>query len=234
MHNVLVVDDEWNMRNLIKIYLKKENFVISEAENGKQALQLIDESNFDLIILDIMMPDMEGWEVCKRIRDDSKDVPILMLTARTDTKDVVFGLNIGADDYLTKPFAPEELLARVHALIRRSARRVQNGSEFKRLVFRDLIIDQEGRIVCVNGESVELTPKEYELLLVMATHPKRVFTREMLIDRLWGPNHYRDHRTVDTHVKNIREKIRSAGLPYDPIQTVWGVGYQFMRTDASS
>lgn len=227
---LLIVDDEWNMRNLIKIYLKKENVQLTEARDGKEALSLIEKERFDLILLDIMMPDLSGWEVCREVRK-SKNIPILMLTARTDVKDIVRGLNEGADDYLTKPFAPEELIARVNALLRRTKKAAETN-EARSLSFKNLVIDLESRIVLANGEPAGLTPKEFELLYLLAAHPKRVYTREMLIDRIWGPGHYRDDRTVDTHIKNIREKIRSKNLSYDPIQTVWGVGYQFERVES--
>ena len=230
-YRLLVVDDEWKMRNLIKIHLKRENIDVKEAENGQEALQLVQQIHFDLIILDIMMPDMDGWQVCGKIRRQH-DIPILMLTARTDKKDVVHGLNIGADDYLTKPFDPEELLARVHALLRRTSQQ-KNRTDPDTLVFKNLVIDLEGRKVFVRGEPAGLTAKEFELIRLLASYPKRVFTREMLIELAWGHDHFRDDRTVDTHVKNIREKIRRKGLDYDPIQTVWGVGYQFQRMDAT-
>ncbi|PWA12512.1 DNA-binding response regulator [Pueribacillus theae] len=228
-YKLLIVDDEWNMRNLIKIYLKKENVQLTEARNGKEALSFIEKNGFDLILLDIMMPDMSGWEVCKEVRK-ARDIPILMLTARTDVKDIVRGLNGGADDYLTKPFAPEELIARVNALLRRT-KKMDKANANRSLSFKDLTIDFESRTVLVNGEPAGLTPKEFELLYLLATHPKRVYTRDMLIERIWGPEHFRDDRTVDTHVKNIREKIRNKNLSYDPIQTVWGVGYQFERIE---
>ncbi len=225
---LLIVDDEWNMRNLIKIYLRSEQVSLLEASNGREALTLIETQPFDLVLLDIMMPDIDGWEVCKEIRK-KKDTPILMLTARTDVEDVVRGLNEGADDYLTKPFAPEELRARVHALLRRSKR--AQADEPSLLQFKDLAFDNEAKSVFVNGEKVGLTPKEFELLYLLASHPNRVFTRDILLTRIWGPEQLRDDRTVDTHVKNIREKIRNLNLSYDPIQTIWGIGYQFEKVE---
>lgn len=228
-YEVLIVDDEWNMRNLLKIYLTQAHCRVIEAQNGNEALALMHKYNqtIHLVILDIMMPDMDGWEVCKEIRKHFS-LPILMLTARTDVKDVVRGLNEGADDYLTKPFAPEELLARVNALLRRTH---TEGKHEQRLLFKDLIIDRASWTVYVNDQNVHLTPKEFELLLLLATHPNRVFTRDVLLNRVWGPEQFRDDRTVDTHVKNIREKIRKKGLSYDPIQTIWGVGYQFEQVE---
>ncbi len=227
-HRLLVVDDEWNMRNLIKIYLRNEPVQITEAQNGREALEFIEREPFDLVILDIMMPDIDGWEVCRSIRQQSS-IPILMLTARTDVKDVVRGLNEGADDYVTKPFVPEEFVARVHALLRRT--KLNQEDKQRKLVFKDLVIDDDAKVVYVKGERINLTRKEFELLFLLASQPNRVFTREMLLDRIWGPEHIRDDRTVDTHVKNIREKFRKKNLSYDPIQTIWGIGYQFEKVD---
>lgn len=227
-HRLLVVDDEWNMRNLIKINLRNEPVQITEAQNGREALEFIEREPFDLVILDIMMPDIDGWEVCRSIRQQSS-IPILMLTARTDVKDVVRGLNEGADDYVTKPFVPEEFVARVHALLRRT--KLNQEDKQRKLVFKDLVIDDDAKVVYVKGERINLTRKEFELLFLLASQPNRVFTREMLLDRIWGPEHIRDDRTVDTHVKNIREKFRKKNLSYDPIQTIWGIGYQFEKVD---
>lgn len=227
-HRLLIVDDEWNMRNLIKIYLRNEPVQITEAQNGREALEFIEREPFDLVILDIMMPDIDGWEVCRAIRRKS-NIPILMLTARTDVKDVVRGLNEGADDYVTKPFVPEEFVARVHALLRRT--KLNQEDKQRKLVFKDLVIDDDAKVVYVKGERINLTRKEFELLFLLASQPNRVFTREMLLDRIWGPEHIRDDRTVDTHVKNIREKFRKKNLSYDPIQTIWGIGYQFEKVD---
>lgn len=225
---LLIVDDEWNMRNLIKIYLRQEHIELVEAQNGREALILIEDQRFDLIILDIMMPDMDGWEVCRTIRKQS-NIPILMLTARTDVEDIVRGLSEGADDYVTKPFAPEELIARVNALLRRTT--LNTVEENQQLLFKDLTFDLDAKVVTVKGKPARLTPKEFELLYLLASHPNRVFTRDILLNRIWGPEHIRDDRTVDTHVKNIREKIRKKHLSYDPIQTIWGVGYQFEKVE---
>lgn len=232
---LLLVDDEWNMRNLLKIYLMKD-FEIMEATDGEEAVALIKKSSFDLIILDVMMPGMDGWEVCKEVRE-FKTTPILMLTARNDTKDKVHGLEIGADDYLIKPFEPEELLARVKALLRRSELSNETAEKEgnKLLVYGNgfLQMDQEGHSVSIAGKNLELTPKEYKLLHAVASNPKRVFTREVLLDVLWGYNDSRDTRTVDSHVKNIRIKIKEKGSDYNPFETVWGVGYKFHEPDES-
>lgn len=224
--HVLVVDDEWNMRNLLRIYLTKSGFQVSEASNGHEALMSIEQEQFDLILLDIMMPDMDGWEVCKRIRK-TRQTPILMLTARTETKDKVHGLNMGADDYLVKPFEPDELIARAFALLRRTSVSDAATVHPKTIVNHEMTIDPDARQVLVKDQTIELTPKEFDLLRFLAQNPNRAFTREICLEQVWGRDYFGDTRTVDTHVKNIREKVRAAGLSYVPIQTVWGVGYKF-------
>ncbi|MDC3418142.1 response regulator transcription factor [Aquibacillus salsiterrae] len=220
---ILIVDDEWNMRNLLKIYLSNR-FETQEASNGVDAIQLVKENNYDLVVLDIMLPDIDGWEVCTTIRQ-TKQMPILMLTARDDMKDKVYGFEIGADDYLTKPFAPEEFIARVKALLRRTNPPAQGlGTETIQLT--DLVIYSNSREVYVNDKQVDLTPKEFDILFCLAGSPKQVFTRDILLDRVWNASEYRDARAIDTHVKNLREKLRAKGLHYNPIKTVWGVGYR--------
>lgn len=226
---ILLVDDEWNMRNLIKIHLSRDDFDIDEAKSGQEALELVDKKNYNLIILDIMLPDINGWEVCEAVRE-TKNIPILMLTARSDIKDRVHGLNIGADDYLTKPFAPEELVARVAALIRRQ-KMIHKEVDTSTLFFADLSIEVESRTVMVKDKPIELTPKEFDILYLMARQPKRVFTREIILDKIWSVNEFRDSRAIDTHVKNIREKLRKSGLSYNPIKTIWGVGYRFFNKE---
>ncbi|KAA0956087.1 response regulator transcription factor [Planococcus sp. ANT_H30] len=228
-NKILVVDDEWNMRNLVKIYLSKEHYQVDEARGGHEAIQMARQNSYDLLVLDIMLPDIDGWEVCSAIRQTTQ-VPILMLTARNDVQDRVRGLNIGADDYLVKPFAPEELVARVNALLRREKVK-KEGAQGVLVTFEDLLIDSESREVKVKSVSVELTPKEFDILYMAASQPKRVFTRDILLDTIWEPEDFRDLRTIDTHVKNVREKLRKAGLSYNPIKTVWGVGYKFNTQD---
>lgn len=223
---VLVVDDEWNMRNLLRIYLQKNGFEVTEARNGSEALSFAASRMFDIIILDIMMPDTDGWEVCNKIRATNQ-VPILMLTARTETKDKVRGLNVGADDYLVKPFEPEELIARVFALLRRSQISETSAIQAKTINHHEMTIDPEARQVLIMDKLVDFTLKEFDLLHFIAAQSRRAFSREELLNHIWGRDYYGDIRTVDTHVKNIRDKVRKAGLTYNPIQTVWGVGYKF-------
>jgi len=224
---VLIVDDEWNMRSLLRIYLSKEGFATQEASTGHEALTMVREHSFDMILLDVMMPDMDGWQVCKGIRE-TDSIPILMLTARSETKDKVHGLGIGADDYLTKPFEPEELLARIHSLLRRSTGTLQPiPQERSVLNFPSLMIYPESREVHIQDTVVEFTLKEFDLLSALAQNRQRAFTREELVIRLWGNDYGGETRVIDTHIKNIREKLNSAGLPYSPIQTVWGLGYKF-------
>lgn len=223
---ILVVDDEWNMRNLLKIYLMKEGFVVKEASTGHEALRLLKQQEFDLVLLDVMMPDMDGWRVCQKIREYS-DIPVLMLTARTETKDKVQGLGLGADDYLTKPFETEELIARIYSLIRRyHMLRAVPRREVK-LHFPELAIHPEGRQVFVQEKPVDFTQKEFDLLLTLAQNTHRAYSREELVEKLWGIDYHVETRVVDTHVKNIREKVSRAGLSYNPVQTVWGIGYKF-------
>ncbi|BCG60921.1 response regulator transcription factor [Paenibacillus sp. URB8-2] len=223
---VLIVDDEWNMRNLLRIYLMKEGFQIKEAATGLEALSMVKKHSFDIILLDVMMPDMDGWQVCKVIRE-TEMVPILMLTARTETKDKIHGLGIGADDYLTKPFDSEELLARIYSLIRRSTITQISQPQQWTVEFPQMIIFPDAREVRIQEELVDFTPKEFDLLALLAQSTQRAFSREELVERLWGYDYEGEVRVVDTHIKNIREKLQKAGMTYNPIQTVWGVGYKF-------
>ncbi|WP_088105424.1 response regulator transcription factor [Halalkalibacter urbisdiaboli] len=223
--NVLIVDDEWNMRNLVRLYLSNCNYEVHEAKDGYEALTKIDNKTFDLVILDVMMPGLDGWAVCKKIRE-TKQIPILMLTARTDTKDKVHGLTIGADDYLVKPFDPNELSARVQALLRRAKFVEHAQQQSKVITVAEMVLDVDKREVYIHDSSIDLTPKEFDLLQVLIEHPGRVYSRDVLLEQIWGYDYIGDVRTVDTHVKNVREKVRKAGLSYNPIETVWGVGYK--------
>jgi two-component system response regulator ResD len=223
---ILIVDDEYEMRRLIKIYLSDE-YTIVEAEDGIEALEKFNSSDINLIVLDVMMPDMDGWEVCSQIRKTDALTPILMLTARSEIHEKVRGLKIGADDYLTKPFDPNELVARIQALLRRSTVNHQPDNH-DIISFSNLVISVESRSVKVNNKEIILTPKEFDLLLILASNYKRVYTREILLEQIWKYDDILDVRTVDTHIKNIREKVKKAGLPFNPIKTIWGVGYKFI------
>lgn len=223
---ILMVDDDWKLRNLLRIYFSKAGFDPVEAADGREALLKMRNQPFDLVILDVMMPRMDGWDVCRSIRE-SQSVPILMLTAMDETKDKVQGLELGADDYLTKPFDPEELIARIHALIRRAAVVSPRQSGNHMLRFPGLTIDGDGRQIFVHDQPIDLTHKEFDLLLTLAENKGRVLSRGQLIEKIWGFDFEGDDRVVDLHVKNIREKLKKTGLTYQPIQTSWGVGYKF-------
>ena len=223
--NILVVDDEPKMRDLVKMYLMKEGFSVTEAGDGGQALDLIKKSQIDLVILDIMMPEVDGLTVCKEIRRDY-DIPVIMLTAKGEEIDRVLGFELGADDYVVKPFSPRELVARVKALLRRVGAK-QSTVQNNILGFPGLMINQDAREVEVEGNKLSLTPKEFELLAFLAKNAGRVFTREQLLEHVWGYDFYGDLRTVDTHVKKLREKLSRYGRAADYVVTVWGVGYKF-------
>jgi DNA-binding response OmpR family regulator len=228
MKNILVIEDETYMRNLLNIHLKNEYRVI-EAKDGAIALEYIKEHSYDLIILDIMLPYVDGWRLCEKIREKG-DTPILMLTARTELSDKVKGLEIGADDYLVKPFEFEELKARVKALLRRSQQnksKNDNNTHNISLLNGMFYIDMESRQLYINQQFVELTAKEFNLLSLLASSPSRVFTRDVLLDQIWEDYESRDLRIVDTHIKNIRTKLKKVEKNIKFIQTIWGVGYTF-------
>jgi len=218
---MLLVEDEPKMRELIKIAFKKENFKIYEAVDGKQALNLSKNDDFDIIILDIMLPEIDGWTVCREIRKFS-DVPIIMLTARGEEFDKLFGFELGADDYIVKPFSPRELVARVKALLRRAESK--NGEKDNVIDAGGIKINTLSREIKIDEKVISFTNKEYELLLFLCRNPNIVFTREQLLLKVWGYDQYGDPRTVDTHIKRIREKL---GDKSNYITTIWGVGYKF-------
>lgn len=226
MKEILVVEDEVYMMNLLSIHLRNKYKVI-EAKDGAIALELIKKHSYDLIILDIMLPYVDGWTLCKEIREKD-DTPILMLTARTDLSDKVKGLEIGADDYLVKPFEFEELIARIKALLRRSEQnKIRNDHDPNEIIlFNGLFhLDKKSRHLYVNQQFVELTAKEFDLLTLLASSPSRVFTREILLDSIWEVYDSKDLRTVDTHIKNIRNKLKNVASDTKFIQTIWGIGY---------
>jgi two-component system, OmpR family, response regulator ResD len=222
---VLLADDDPNVREIIRLYFQKQQIKLLEAPDGRSALELAREQSPNVVILDVMMPEVDGFEVCREIRRFS-DVPIIMLTAKDEEFERVLGLELGADDYVTKPFSPRELVARMKAIFRRlQPRETMDEQTAKVLDFGSLVIDKERREIDVNGEKVAFRPKEFELLAHMAEMPGSVFTREQLLDQLWGYDFFGDIRTVDVHIKKIRERL--CNLEADPIHTVWGVGYKF-------
>ena len=217
---ILIVDDEELIRDLIKEYISLEDFVVDEAVDGVQALQLFKQYNYDLIILDVMMPGMDGWSVCREIRKTSQ-VPVIMLTARGEEYDKLLGFELGVDDYMVKPFSPRELLARMKAIMRRSVARDEPDDYIS---FEGLTIVFDSHNVYVDDNLVNLTPKEYDLLSFFARNTNRVFSREQLLDSVWGYDFIGDTRTVDTHIKMLRESL---GVYRKFIVTVWGTGYKF-------
>lgn len=219
---ILVVDDDEYICELIKLYLVKEQYDVIFAHDGIVALEVYKDEMPDLILLDIMLPEMDGWNVCKEIRKTS-NVPIIMITAKGESFDKVLGLELGADDYVVKPFDPPELLARVKAVLRRS-NQASNGKTY--VTYPGLSIDMEQYQVKIEEQSIELTPKEIELLYFLASHPNQVFNREQLLQHVWGYDYLGDSRTVDVHIKRVRKKVELPEQAWQ-IKTVWGVGYKF-------
>lgn len=225
---ILIVDDDDNVCQLLTLYLIKEKYEVSVCHNGKEAIKQIEESDFALVLLDIMMPEMDGYETLACVRKFS-NVPVIMVSAKSEPLDKISGLNYGADDYVTKPFEPQELLARINAVFRRaqniSAPVKTESHAHKDLTCDDLFISTRNSIVRVGEQNIEMPPKEIELLYALAARPGQLFTREQLVDKVWGHNYQGDARTVDVHVKRIREKLGS-GKNWQ-INTVWGKGYKF-------
>jgi len=219
---ILVVDDEENIVRLVRTYLEKDGFPVECAVDGEEALRKAASLNPALIVLDLMLPKVDGWEVCRRIRATSQ-VPIIMLTARTDDVDKIVGLELGADDYLTKPFNPHELVARVRAVLRRAKAPADSGEPIR---IGDLAIDPQRREVTIRGERVDMRAKEFDVLLVLAQHKGMVVTREQILKLAWGYDFYGETRTVDVHVAHVRNKIQSSGVS---IETIWGVGYKLVE-----
>ncbi|HVU10780.1 MAG TPA: response regulator transcription factor [Phototrophicaceae bacterium] len=218
---ILIVDDEQHIIDLAKLYLEQEGYKVSSATDGKTALQKILHEKPNLVVLDLMLPELDGWEVCRRVRAES-DVPIIMLTARSDDIDRIVGLELGADDYLTKPFNPRELVARVRAILRRTGRPTPAASD-STITIDNLLIHPERRIVMVEGKEIDLRMKEFDLLMTLATNPGMVFTREKLLDIVWGYDFAGETRTVDVHIAHLRHKLKGM---HAAIDTVWGVGYR--------
>ncbi len=219
---ILIIDDEQNIIELARMYLEKEGYTVRSATDGLVGYRQIQETNPALIILDLMLPGMDGLEICRKVRASS-DVPIIMLTARNDDIDKIVGLELGADDYLTKPFNPRELLARVKAILRRTQREPSNAAAESAITIGNLTIHPERRAVEVDGQAIDLRMKEFDLLLLLARNIGKVFTRERLLEVVWGYDFAGETRTVDVHVAHLRHKL--AGMSAS-IETVWGVGYK--------
>ena len=223
-NKILIVDDDENICELLNLYLKKDGFDTSTAYNGRQAVELAEKYNPDLILLDIMLPELDGWQVCREIRKKS-EVPIIMLTAKGETFDKILGLELGADDYVTKPFDTKEVVARIKAVLRRSneSEKTEKKEEVR---FDKLVINLTNYELVVDGKPIDTPPKELELIYHLASNPNRVYTRDQLLDEVWGFDYYGDSRTVDVHVKRLREKLENVSDKWS-LKTVWGVGYKF-------
>ena len=222
--SVLIVEDDRNIAELLQMYLEKEGYAVTVAYDGSQGLSKFRAIQPDLVLLDVMMPVMDGWSVCRAIRGEAK-TPIIMLTAKSETDDKVHGLKSGADDYITKPFEMKEVLARIEAVLRRTSNTIPEEKN-RRLVFEDLIIDMDAFELTVKGKKIDAPPKEMELLFYLASSPNRVYTRNQLLDEVWGFDYFGDSRTVDVHIKRLREKLEGVSDSWG-LKTVWGVGYKF-------
>lgn len=218
---ILIVDDEKSICELLRLYFEKEDFDVVMAYNGQAALELVKTENPSIILLDIMMPVMDGWEVCRRIRESRDDTPIIMLTAKGDTFDKIMGLELGADDYIVKPFDTKEVVVRVKTVLRRAG-----GEDENEVSYEGLSVNIAKYELRVNGEIVETPPKELELLFFLTKNPNRVFNRDQLLNSVWGFDYFGDSRTVDVHIKRLREKLEGVSDKWE-LKTVWGVGYKF-------
>ena len=225
MDKILVADDDLNICELLRLYLEKEGFEVVMAHDGEEAVAKFESEKPSLILLDIMMPKLDGWQVCRQIRQKS-DCPIIMLTAKGETFDKVLGLELGADDYVVKPFDTKEIVARIKAVLRRSGPAGAGEGEVKEVSYDKLTVNMTRYELKVDGKVVDAPPKELELLFHLASHPNRVFTRDQLLDEVWGFEYYGDSRTVDVHIKRLREKLEGVSDKWC-LKTVWGVGYKF-------
>jgi DNA-binding response OmpR family regulator len=224
---ILVVDDDKNISELLRLYLEKEGFSVVAAYDGLEAVKKFEDSTPDLILLDIMLPGLDGWQVCREIRKKS-DKPVIMITAKGETFDKVLGLELGADDYIVKPFDTKEVVARIKAVLRRYS--TKNDTKIKEVKYDSLSINLTNYELRINSIHVDAPPKELELLYHLASNPNRVFTRDQLLDEVWGFEYYGDSRTVDVHVKRLREKLEGKSDKWS-LKTVWGVGYKFETQD---
>lgn len=233
MDEILIVDDEASVAEVVSLYLKREGFSVRQAQDGHQALIELSNKIPDLIVLDLMLPGVDGIEIMRRLRDEMRsDVPVIMLTARGQEMDRVYGLEMGADDYVTKPFSPLELVARIKAVLRRGKSKEDNDETEQAIEFDGFSIDPSLRQLILNGEECELTATEFNLLWFMAKRPKQVFSRTQLLDAVWGFSEYVDPSTVTVHIRRLREKLEKD--PSNPkwLQTVWGVGYKFAPNES--
>jgi DNA-binding response OmpR family regulator len=229
-NQILVIEDEPSVGEVVQLYLRRAGFSVNVAQDGRKALELLESQLPALVILDLMLPGVDGWEITRRLRARS-DVPIIMLTARRAEIDRIAGLELGADDYVVKPFSPQELVSRVRAVLRRAHPQTEGepppGPKAQRLEFEGMQIDPQTRLVAVNGEEKALTAKEFDLLYLLAQHPRQVFTRDQLLERVWGESDYIDPGTVTVHIRRLREKIEPNPAEPRRLLTVWGVGYRF-------
>ena len=223
--SVLIVEDDQNIAELLRLYLEKEGYVAAIAPDGGVGTELFRKLQPDLVLLDVMLPVLDGWGVLRTIRQDSQ-TPVIMLTAKGELTDKVSGLKMGADDYITKPFEMKEVLARIEAVLRRGAPQEAKGPAARRLVFDRLVVDLDAFELIVDGKKVDTPPKEMELLFHLASSPNRVYTRNQLLDEVWGFDYFGDSRTVDVHIKRLREKLEGVSDQWS-LKTVWGVGYKF-------
>lgn len=222
MEKILIIDDDKNISELLRMYLAKEGYEPIMAFDGEEALAVFEEVHPDLVLLDVMMPKLDGWQVCREIRKNHS-TPIIMLTAKGETFDKILGFDLGADDYIVKPFECKEVIARIKAVLRRSN---PKSSEVKEVRYDKLTINLSNYVMTVNNQVVDTPPKELELIFHLASNPNRVFTRNQLLDEVWGFDYYGDSRTVDVHIKRLREKLENISDQWT-LKTVWGVGYKF-------
>ena len=220
---ILIVDDDKNICDLLRMYLEKEGYAVVMDHNGVDAVNTFNTENPDLVLLDIMLPQLDGWQVCREIRKTSEK-PIIMLTAKDETFDKVLGLELGADDYVTKPFDTKDIVARIKAVLRRTS--ATKGSDLKEVRYDKLVINLSNYDMKVDGVSVDTPPKELELIYHLASNPDRVFTRDQLLDDVWGFDYYGDSRTVDVHIKRLRDKLKGVSEEWE-LRTIWSVGYKF-------
>ena len=220
---ILIADDDNNICELLRLYLQKDGFQTAVANDGRQAVNMVKTYQPDLILLDVMMPELDGWQVCREIRKDN-DTPIIMLTAKGEVFDKILGLELGADDYISKPFDTKEVIARIKAVLRRTADKTSDESKIVR--FDKLEVNLTNYELIVDGKQIDAPPKELELIYHLASNPNRVYTRDQLLDEVWGFDYFGDSRTVDVHVKRLREKLENVSSNW-ALRTVWGVGYKF-------